>query len=232
MLLESVSTADSLWAGIKTQQPQPDAWIWDLSIPFPTFEQTLRGIAVASKATDVDLLKLVAYARQLSPAQQADSGPSPIRMDRASMYCQTHTQDSSDRELQAVTALAFVICTMREATHHATPETRTEFLWAETNLALEALSTSTRFRFTVNRSAQGFLAVPLCSLIHAGNIQELFRIHVWLPDGQRGHPDLAVHSHQAFAHSWILAGQAKDRAYTATVPSFHKYDTPNRTNLA
>ncbi|KAL9613087.1 MAG: hypothetical protein Q9167_002344 [Letrouitia subvulpina] len=63
------------------------------------------------------------------------------------------------------------------------------------------------------RSAQGFLAVPLCSLIKDGNIEELFRLHVWLPDGQRGNPDLAIHSHQPYAQSWILAGEATDVSY-------------------
>ena len=64
--------------------------------------------------------------------------------------------------------------------------------------------------FSAARSAQGFLAVPLCSLLQDGNISELFRFHVWLPDGQRGNPEFAIHSHQPFAQSWILAGEAKD----------------------
>ncbi|KAG8530500.1 uncharacterized protein KY384_005003 [Bacidia gigantensis] len=63
------------------------------------------------------------------------------------------------------------------------------------------------------RSAQGLLAVPLCSLMNDGNIEELFRLHVWLPDGQRGNPDLAIHSHQPSAQSWVLAGQATDVSY-------------------
>ena len=67
--------------------------------------------------------------------------------------------------------------------------------------------------YTVSRSAQGFLAVPLCSLVENGNIDELFRLHVWLPDGQRGDPDFAVHSHQPFAQSWVLAGESKNHSY-------------------
>lgn len=213
-MLEVVPTADNLWAGIKAQKPQPGTWAWDLSIPFATFDQTLRGIAVATKAADVDLEKLLAFVRQLSASRQADGDLAPVRMDQVSMYCQARQRDSSDHELQAVAAIAFVICAMREATHHNVPASQADFLWSETCLALEALSSSTRFRFTVNRSAQGFLAVPLCSRVKDGNIQELFRIHVWLPDGHRGQPELSVHSHQAFAHSWILAGKAKDHAFT------------------
>ena len=66
---------------------------------------------------------------------------------------------------------------------------------------------------SVSRSAQGFLAVPICSLVENGNIDELFRLHVWLPDGQRGNPDFAIHSHQPFAQSWILAGEGKNHSY-------------------
>lgn len=212
-MLQSVSTADNFWPAVKSRPSHPDAWMWDLSIPFAIFEQTLRGIAVATKAADVDLLKLLAFAQWLGASQQAEASPLPIRMDQVSMYCQAHS-DVTDYEVRSVAAIAFVICAMREATHHNVPESQTDFLWAETSHALESLSSSTRFRFTVTRSAQGFLAVPLCSRVSDGNIQELFRLHVWLPDGHRGHPDMPVHSHQAFAHSWILAGQAKDYAYT------------------
>ncbi|KAL8834868.1 MAG: hypothetical protein Q9176_007233 [Flavoplaca citrina] len=53
------------------------------------------------------------------------------------------------------------------------------------------------------------------------NLQELFdllfRLHVWMPDGQRGEPDFAIHSHQPFAQSWVLAGQGTDRGYEVQV---------------
>ncbi|KAE8315174.1 hypothetical protein BDV41DRAFT_200098 [Aspergillus transmontanensis] len=66
-----------------------------------------------------------------------------------------------------------------------------------------------------SRSAQGFLSVPLCSIVQNGNIEELFRLHVWLPDGQRGIPEFAVHSHQPFGQSWILAGAGVDHSFDA-----------------
>ncbi|KIK17831.1 hypothetical protein PISMIDRAFT_684887 [Pisolithus microcarpus 441] len=69
-------------------------------------------------------------------------------------------------------------------------------------------------RFTASRSSQGFLAAPLCSLLKDGNIDELYRFHIWLPGGQRGNLDFAVHSHQAYAQSWILAGLGNDYRYT------------------
>ncbi|KAK1776176.1 hypothetical protein QBC45DRAFT_395466 [Copromyces sp. CBS 386.78] len=69
-----------------------------------------------------------------------------------------------------------------------------------------------------SRSAQGFLSVPLCSLIKDNRIDELWRLHVWLPDGHRGNPDFALHSHQPFAQSWILAGEGRDHQYAVTDP--------------
>ncbi|KAK3397772.1 hypothetical protein B0T20DRAFT_231293 [Sordaria brevicollis] len=69
-----------------------------------------------------------------------------------------------------------------------------------------------------SRSAQGFLSVPLCSLIKDNRIDELWRLHVWLPDGHRGNRDFAIHSHQPFAQSWILAGEGRDHQYAVTDP--------------
>ncbi|KAH7635090.1 hypothetical protein B0T09DRAFT_17620 [Sordaria sp. MPI-SDFR-AT-0083] len=69
-----------------------------------------------------------------------------------------------------------------------------------------------------SRSAQGFLSVPLCSLIKDNRIDELWRLHVWLPDGHRGNHDFAIHSHQPFAQSWILAGEGRDHQYAVTDP--------------
>lgn len=69
----------------------------------------------------------------------------------------------------------------------------------------------TRPLCSASRSAQGFLAVPLCCVsTEDGSIDELFRLHVWLPDGKRGNPELSVHAHQPFAQSWVLAGEGKN----------------------
>lgn len=78
-----------------------------------------------------------------------------------------------------------------------------------------------------SRSAQGFLSVPLCSLIKDDRIDELWRLHVWLPDGHRGNHDFAIHSHQPFAQSWILAGEGRDYQYAVTDPEAKgALDTP------
>ncbi|KAL8886796.1 MAG: hypothetical protein Q9215_005534 [Flavoplaca cf. flavocitrina] len=38
-----------------------------------------------------------------------------------------------------------------------------------------------------------------------------------MPDGQRGEPEFAIHSHQPFAQSWVLAGQGTHRGYEVQV---------------
>ncbi|KAL8863871.1 MAG: hypothetical protein Q9198_010272, partial [Flavoplaca austrocitrina] len=38
-----------------------------------------------------------------------------------------------------------------------------------------------------------------------------------MPDGQRGEPEFAIHSHQSFAQSWVLAGQGTHRGYEVQV---------------
>lgn len=71
--------------------------------------------------------------------------------------------------------------------------------------------------FVATRSAQGFLAVPLCNILNKdGTIDELFRFHIWLPNREPGNSDMAIHSHQPFAQSWILAGQGTDLTYNVT----------------
>ncbi|KAM7224602.1 hypothetical protein V8F06_000383 [Rhypophila decipiens] len=85
------------------------------------------------------------------------------------------------------------------------------YIW---KLIHEALtSSSTRSLFSASRSAQGFLTVPLCSLLNGKDIDQLFRLHVWLPDSNRGNPDFAVHSHQPYIQAWILAGEGTDHSF-------------------
>jgi tetratricopeptide (TPR) repeat protein len=75
--------------------------------------------------------------------------------------------------------------------------------------------------WTMTRSAQGLLAIPLWSIVVDGRIEELFRAHIWLPDGVRADPSLAIHLHQPFAQSWILAGEGTDYVFDVT-PSDEK----------
>ncbi|KAI0641688.1 hypothetical protein C8Q79DRAFT_286492 [Trametes meyenii] len=85
-----------------------------------------------------------------------------------------------------------------------------EHIWSLVHTALINPRLDT---FAASRSAQGFLSVPLCSIIKDKNIDELIRFHVWLPDKKRGIPEFAIHSHQPWVQSWILAGKATDHSY-------------------
>ncbi|KAK4215231.1 hypothetical protein QBC37DRAFT_128730 [Rhypophila decipiens] len=85
------------------------------------------------------------------------------------------------------------------------------YIWKLIHQALT--SSSTRSLFSASRSAQGFLTVPLCSLLNGKDIDQLFRLHVWLPDSNRGNPDFAVHSHQPYIQAWILAGEGTDHSF-------------------
>ncbi|KAF2213419.1 hypothetical protein CERZMDRAFT_111123 [Cercospora zeae-maydis SCOH1-5] len=85
------------------------------------------------------------------------------------------------------------------------------FVWQMLYDALTATGEDTE-SFRLSRSAQGFIAIPLCSHVKNGRIEELFRLHVWLPDGQRGTSGFSVHSHQPHAQSWILAGTSVDHS--------------------
>ncbi|EHK19245.1 uncharacterized protein TRIVIDRAFT_49569 [Trichoderma virens Gv29-8] len=115
----------------------------------------------------------------------------------------------------ALASLTIAVTTLRE-------HSRRNFIVSKTKLTrlwetiLEALNCPVlQDTWVPSRSAQGFLAVPICSITQDGEIDELIRLHVWLPDGNRGNPDFSIHSHQPFAQSWILAGEGTDHQYEA-----------------
>ncbi|KAI0630346.1 hypothetical protein C8Q77DRAFT_256020 [Trametes polyzona] len=108
-------------------------------------------------------------------------------------------QDSRDAQYNGVEILT------------PTPPATLELIW---NLIRDAL-THPSLSIRPNRSAQGFLAVPLCSRLNERKqIEELIRLHVWLPDGQRGNPEVAIHAHQPWARSWVLGGKGVDHEYS------------------
>jgi hypothetical protein len=120
----------------------------------------------------------------------------------------------SDDGLRQVAFLALAIAFLVHQSQFArqTSSAGLDFVWTLIRDALQS-QVMQLGRLSVNRSAQGFLAVPLCSILSDGDIDILFRMHVWLPDGKRGEPGFGVHSHQPFAQSWVLVGQGRDYAY-------------------
>ncbi|KAJ9143126.1 Tetratricopeptide repeat protein 28 [Pleurostoma richardsiae] len=122
--------------------------------------------------------------------------------------------ENSDGELRHLANLVLGVALLRQKSREGIAVTSAdlELIWGVIRDAVTGLA-ALRPSYAASRSAQGFLSTPLCSLIEEGRIDELLRLHVWLPDGRRGHADFAIHSHQPFAQSWILAGEATDSSY-------------------
>lgn len=119
-------------------------------------------------------------------------------------------------DLRHIAVLSLIISFLRLKSHHkdaipVQPEDLA-FIWNKTYDDMMATMHG-RPLCSVTRSAQGFMSVAICSIIKDGDIDELWRFHVWLPDGQRGNSQGGIHSHQPYSQSWILAGQGTDHSY-------------------
>lgn len=85
-----------------------------------------------------------------------------------------------------------------------------DFIWS---IVREALIANPD-RFEVRRSAVGFLSVALCNnRTKTDELEELWRLHVWMPDGNRGNDEFDTHAHEATGQSWVLAGQGDDKRW-------------------
>ncbi|KAK3991251.1 hypothetical protein QBC44DRAFT_263383 [Cladorrhinum sp. PSN332] len=124
--------------------------------------------------------------------------------------------DLTEEESRQLANVALGISLLRQISRQNLNATPTDLaaVWELIYAALTSTSSEDSL-FKASRSAQGFTAVPLCSRLKDGNIDELFRLHVWLPDGDRGNQEFALHSHQPFAQSWILAGEGHDHSFRA-----------------
>ncbi|KAL2753133.1 hypothetical protein ACRALDRAFT_1036735 [Sodiomyces alcalophilus JCM 7366] len=186
----------------------------DTPISGASLARTLQGVATATKTPDA---AIEAVIRRI-PHDDA-GGRVPHQTEWPSLDHWQHAlasryREEEDEDSYQLVNIALAVSFLREASrrgHHATPDDL-DRCWDLIRGAITSERLS-RPLFTVSRSAQGFLSVPLCSIVRDGRIQELFRLHVWVPDGKRGNPDLALHSHQPFAQSWILAGEGRDRSY-------------------
>ena len=164
----------------------------------PTLLRALKGIAVATKPCDEDLDAAVQWI-SLHRIPQHESGDSHEHDHAAATFSfyAWRTAIASDpfiavEDRRQLVNLALSVVFLREKCRLAqstavaaiTPS-ELALVWGMICTAMTCPSVR-RPSFSVSRSAQGFLAVPICSLVENGNIDELFRLHVWLPDGQRG----------------------------------------------
>ncbi|KAL8723484.1 MAG: hypothetical protein Q9225_000217 [Loekoesia sp. 1 TL-2023] len=196
-------------------------------IPCASLLQIAQGVILATKTCDDKAAGLLEWITSHGgPLKFRVPMPEQTGLDIANVNSAMTFRDwqltidsklSEQEDLRQLARLALSIALIREncLQTNAAPQNATVLatVWRLIHGALTS-PLLTQPLFSAFRSAQGFIAVPLCSLLKDGKIDALFRLHVWLPDGQRGNPDLAIHSHQPFAQSWILAGEAKDRSYS------------------
>ncbi|KAL8879724.1 MAG: hypothetical protein Q9192_008172, partial [Flavoplaca navasiana] len=191
----------------------------------PAILHVLRGVAVATNAAEHHV-SLV--AELLAPGVDAEARPSARSgtqgLDGSTVLSNLQelfelvSGATCPPEVRQIASLTVAVTFLRENSRNGLEIAASdlELIWRLIYAAL-TLPHPTGATLNVSRSAQGFLSIPLCSLLKDGNIDELFRLHVWMPDGQRGEPDFAIHSHQSFAQSWVLAGQGTDRGYEVQV---------------
>ncbi|KAI8165877.1 hypothetical protein KHU50_006981 [Colletotrichum sp. SAR 10_65] len=177
--------------------------------------RALQGVATATKTGESKVQSIKRWISSASTAGDSDGegGVKGLSFDEWQRSLEVGLLDEGE-DLQQLASLTLAIAFLRETCRQDRPAHADKLsrCWDLVHGALTCKALN-RDLFTASRSAQGFLAVPLCSLLEDGNIDELFRLHVWLPDGMRGNAEFALHSHQPFAQSWILAGEGKDHSY-------------------
>ncbi|KAF5518006.1 hypothetical protein CGCA056_v011291 [Colletotrichum aenigma] len=158
--------------------------------------RALKGVATATKTGESEVESIKRWISSASTAGDPDGegGVKGLSFDEWQRSLEVGLQDEGE-DLQQLASLTLAIAFLRETCRQDRPAHADKLsrCWDLVHGALTCKAL-TRDLFTASRSAQGSLAVPLCSLLEDGNIDELFRL---LP----------------FAQSWILAGEGKDLLY-------------------
>ncbi|KAI6169058.1 hypothetical protein EDD17DRAFT_1524762, partial [Pisolithus thermaeus] len=186
----------------------------EFSITSSSLSRVLHGVVVATKAPDDVAAPIHQWILSCESKGTSDHDPTPINL-RPEEWCKAAALGLSHEDSRHLARVTIGVAVLRERARRSQNATAADLamVWGLVRDAITHPMT-TGPRFSAVRSSQGFLAVPLCSLLNDGNIDELYRFHIWLPDGLRGNPDFTVHSHQAYAQSWILVGEGKDYQYT------------------
>lgn len=191
-----------------------------MQLPLSSLLKAVKGVAQATKSTEEQIEPAVRLLSSYGTGQEdGDITPtqeSPSQTPTFGEWQSIIRENVAglDETTLHIASLAIAISYVRESCRQNQPLSHddTNIIWSTIYSALTSENLS-RPLFTASRSAQGLLAVPLCSLLKDGSIDELIRLHVWMPDGKRANPDFGLHSHQAFAQSWILAGEGLDHAF-------------------
>lgn len=193
---------DGNFCDVATPEPH-DA----LRVPlqWPLVRRGLRGVAAATRAGtgDIEATERALFAVVENERATYDHRSWFEKVDT------TKLEGGSRTRLRLAITLALICHCGRE---HITLSSGTlDYIWS---VLRDSLLDDT-IHYTISRSAQGLIAVPLWSMINGGSIEELIRFHIWLPDSNRGIADLAIHAHQPFAQSWTLAGEGVNVVYHA-----------------
>ena len=203
-------------------------------LPRASLLRVLEGVAVATKApkAEVEILRNLIREFQYmhAPCRSVEDPSEPaedIDHPDFTQWCRllagvTGSKGQGLRQLVQVT-LAIALLRERARRELAVDSTRVDKIWSLVHDAIVS-APGTAIQFTVLRSSQGFLSVPLCSLLEEGQIDELWRLHAWLPDQHRGVEEVGIHAHQPFGQSWTLLGTGTDHTF--------EIDTPEDSSLA
>ncbi|XXH02547.1 Mitochondrial-processing peptidase subunit beta [Hypoxylon texense] len=188
--------------------PESDNEFGELSIPLSAILRELYGVTVATKAAEGELGRITHILTGETDAHIFSGDFSARTLNGWCTYIDALTFDESQRHRARLAASVAFLCEASRKSIIVGAEDLS-FVW---HVIYEALA-SPSVSYSISRSSQGFLVVPLSSIIKDGNIEELFRLHVWEAGGRRMASDLSIHAHQPFLQSWILAGEGRDYTY-------------------
>ncbi|KAI1340063.1 hypothetical protein F5Y15DRAFT_62956 [Xylariaceae sp. FL0016] len=173
----------------------------------PTLLRLLKGVV---RAQSVDAALAETISQWISEQGESTKGPVlGVGEWRKASQLQFQSQPDAHEVIDLVLGVAYLQNRSRSA---ATGDDQVDvgLAWSLIRGALDSKACHGK----CYRGPQGFFAVHLCSLVlEEGKTDELYRLHVWLPGDIRASPNYRVHSHQAFAQSWILAGEGTNISY-------------------
>jgi len=210
--IDLVTTSeDSDASGAATPTSETDAQIEAKQrIPLSAILRGLQAVGSALKLPDDQIHTIV----EVVTADQEKYAKKYAKDLSLEAWLQATTLVAFDQGQQQMVNVAIALAFLRESGRQDVVVSAADLnrVWTLAKSALQCPSLA----WKITRSAQGLLAIPLWSLIEDGCIDELIRLHIWLPDGVRADPDLAIHMHQPFAQSWILAGEGTDHTFDVT----------------
>lgn len=172
--------------------------------------RSLKGIENATKA-DVEIFRLA--ETRLVAVFHGDDGPLSLPF-QCWLDTLAQANESQDDAATHAASLALAITFLRARAHCEADSTKAvsgqelSMVWDVVN---KALLSPLYEKARVGRSHQGFLSLPFCRLnTDNGDNDEFWRLHIWLPSSPKPDTRLIIHSHQSFAQSWILAGEAEN----------------------